>query len=150
MQSGEERLELGCSKEVEMSWGSEDLRGTWGSVSCTWQVPPCPPGGHSRLKGYLPPSLEWEPDRILMGGRWDPESNRHLWLYGTLVSCASAPSGKTISSPNNRAGISCGWAVSIPKPQHREQKSHQMSGQTKIARHKIKSDSWQMYANTGK
>lgn len=27
MQSGEERLDPGCSKEVEMSWGSEDLRG---------------------------------------------------------------------------------------------------------------------------
>lgn len=93
---------------------------------------------HTGLKGHLPPSLELEPDRILMERRRGTEPNQDLCFHGTSVSCGSFPSGERIPVLNRRVVTSPGWAMSIPKSQHREQSSHQMSCHTKIIRHKVK------------
>lgn len=99
--------------QAEMRGGV--VRGQWGPKGKPGGVCPirgrrlrCPmhlecrtPGVHTRLKWHLPPSLELEPDRILMEGSRGTESNQDLRLCGTWVSCGNAFSGKAASSPND-------------------------------------------------
>lgn len=153
MQNGGGRLKLGYSGEVKMRRGGGDPRGNTvesvphgaGASDC----PICPeagaPHGHTGLKGYHPPFLELEPDRILRDrtSQGCTESNPDLCLSNTRVSCGSALSRETTSHPNIRVGSLLGWAVPVPRSQPREQSSHQMSCRTKIIRYKIKSDSWE-------